>query len=58
MRTVRTANQELLAELNRMADKLEKIDKGLALGGLQVGIVLVVSLLMGCASAALATLVR
>lgn len=58
MRTVRTANQELLAEFNRMADKLEKIDKGLTLGGLQVGIVLVVSLLMGCASAALATLVR
>lgn len=58
MRTVRTANQELLAELDRMADKLEKIDKGLTLGGLQVGIVLVVSLLMCCASAALATLVR
>lgn len=57
MRTVRTANQELLAELDRMADKLEKIDKGLTLGGLQVGIVLVVSLLMGCASAVLAALV-
>jgi hypothetical protein len=40
MRTVRTANQALLAELDRMADRLEKIDRGRTLGGLQVGILL------------------